>query len=146
MVDRSARRLVTAAFATVAVAVLAILFIQSRYGILFGQTPTYPHSIQTTVPSAFEVIPGERMVAGGTTVGEITKAEVTKNGQAHVVMGIDGSHWPLPNDSVLTLRMGGTIKYTDRFVDVHRGNAGNYFDDNGIVPAKPFVVPVEDHS
>jgi ABC-type transporter Mla subunit MlaD len=51
--------------------------------------------------------------------------------------------WPVPADSVLTLRMGGTIKYTDRFINVAKGHGGTYFADNGNVPAKQFIVPVE---
>jgi phospholipid/cholesterol/gamma-HCH transport system substrate-binding protein len=58
-------------------------------------------------------------------------------------MGFDDSDWPIPTDSVLTLRMGGTIKFTDRFIDVAKGNASTYFNDNAVLPAKQFVVPEE---
>ena len=143
MADSSARKLVGYAAGAVVLAVLAILFINSRYGIIFGQTQSWPHSIQTVVPSALEVQPGERMVAGGTTVGEITRAEVTKTGQAHIVMGLNNSVWPIPTDTTLTLRMGGTIKYTDRFVEIAKGRAGSSFSEDGTVPAAQFVVPVE---
>ena len=125
------------------IAVVGILFSNSRYDIIFGGVGSYPHYLQTVVPSAFEVIPGERMVAGGLTVGEITSANVTKSGQAHVVMGIDSSEWPIPSDSVLTLRMGGTIKYSDRFINIDKGHAQGDFADNAYVPANQFVIPVE---
>lgn len=137
------RSLARFAFFAVIVAILGILFMNSGYGILFGQTGEYPHYIQTVVPSAFEVIPGERIVAAGATVGEITAANVTRTGQAHIVMGIDNDEWPLPSDSILTLRQGGTIKYTDRFINIAKGRAGTYFNDDAYVPAKQFIVPVE---
>jgi ABC-type transporter Mla subunit MlaD len=128
----------------VAAAVLAVvLFANSRYGVLFGELPSYPHYIQTVVPSAFEAIPGERMVAAGETVGEITRANVTRRGQAHIVMGIDNAEWPIPSDSVLTLRMGGTIKFTDRFISIAKGHASTSFTDHAYVPARQFIVPVE---
>jgi phospholipid/cholesterol/gamma-HCH transport system substrate-binding protein len=130
-------------------AVLVVVFLLlagSRYAIIFGGVPDYPHHIQTVVPSAFEVVPGERMVAAGETVGEITSATVTRTGQAHLVMGLDNSEWPLPSDSVLQLRMGGTIKYTDRFINITKGHAGAEFRNNGYVPARQFIAPVEYNS
>jgi ABC-type transporter Mla subunit MlaD len=143
MADHRARRLVGLSFGAVVLVIVAILFVGSHYGIIVGQTQSWPHSIQTVVPTAFEVTPGERMVAGGTTVGEITKAEVTRSGQAHVVMGLNDAVWPLPADSVLTLRMGGTIKYTDRFIAIAKGRAQSSLADNAYLPAGQFVVPVE---
>lgn len=136
---RNVRRLALLAVAAIAI----VLFAQSRYGILFEELPSYPHYIQTVVPSAFEAIPGERMVAAGETVGEITETNVTKQGQAHLVMGIDNAEWPIPTDSILTLRMGGTIKFTDRFITIAKGHAATDFADDGYVPARQFTVPVE---
>src|SRR3954468_7585753 len=80
-------------------ALIAIAFFNSRYGIIFGHVRTYDHHLETVVPQAMGAIPGERVVAGGQTVGEITKAEVTKDGRAHLVMGLDDTVWPLPQDS-----------------------------------------------
>jgi len=137
------RKLTKYSIITVLVVIFGVLFMNSSYGILFGVTQSYPHYIQTVVPSAYEVIPGERMVAAGETVGEITAANVTRTGQAHIVMGIDNNEWPIPADSVLTLRQGGTIKYTDRFINIAKGNTRTYFADNAYVPAKQFIVPVE---
>jgi phospholipid/cholesterol/gamma-HCH transport system substrate-binding protein len=101
------------------------------------------HTVQVVVPEATGVIPGERVVAGGNTVGSISSATVTRDGKAHLVMQIDDSAWPLPRDTVLRLRMGGTIKYTDRFVDVARGHDSAMFSPGDYIPAKQFVVPVE---
>jgi phospholipid/cholesterol/gamma-HCH transport system substrate-binding protein len=68
---------------------------------------------------------------------------VTRQGKAHIVMDIDNSVWPLPTDSTLTLRMGGTIKYTDRFIAIARGHGKQVFGNGGYVPANQFIVPVE---
>jgi ABC-type transporter Mla subunit MlaD len=128
------RKVAEVALAAGVVAVLAVV-ITSGGG--------YPHYVQTVVPEATGIIPGERVVAAGLAVGQITSANVTRDGAAHVVMGIGDSAWPLPTDTVLTLRMGGTIKYTDRFIDVTRGHDSAVFPDRAYIPAKQFVTPVE---
>jgi phospholipid/cholesterol/gamma-HCH transport system substrate-binding protein len=101
------------------------------------------HWVQTVVPEATGVIQGERVTAAGETAGYVVSADVTKHGRAHIVMDIDNSVWPLPKDTTLTLRMGGTIKYTDRFIAVTRGRSRQDFSDGSYVPASQFVVPVE---
>jgi ABC-type transporter Mla subunit MlaD len=58
-------------------------------------------------------------------------------------MGVNDMVWPIPTDSTFTLRMGGTIKYTDRFVSIAKGHAQTYLADNAYLPARQFQVPVE---
>jgi ABC-type transporter Mla subunit MlaD len=58
-------------------------------------------------------------------------------------MGIDDGEWPIPIDSLLTLRMGGTIKFTDRFINIDKGRSPAHFSSGAFLPAKQFVVPVE---
>jgi phospholipid/cholesterol/gamma-HCH transport system substrate-binding protein len=119
------------------------LFAHSGYAIIWGGVGSYPHSLQTVVPSAFEVIPGERVVLAGEQVGEVTGAWVNRRGEAHIVMGLENRGWPVPRDSQLALMMGGTIKYTDRFITITEGHAAADFPDHGYVPARQFTVPVE---
>jgi ABC-type transporter Mla subunit MlaD len=118
-------------------AVLAVVILLATSG---GNPP---YSLQLTVPEATGVIPGERVVQGGLTAGTIESANVTANGEAHLVLGIDRQFWPIPSDSWLVLRMGGTIKYTDRYVQIVRGRSTTGFADSARVPAAQFVTPVE---
>lgn len=145
MSPRRARTFARTGIALVFAAVVVILVANSGNSelIIFGSTPSYPHQIQVTAPSAFEVIPGERMVEGGVGVGTVLSANVTQHARAHIVMGLSDAAWPLPTDSTLTLRMGGTVKFTDRFIDVTKGHATAHFADNASVPARQFVTPVE---
>lgn len=122
---------------------LFFMFRGDKYGIIFGHPSSFDHHLQTTVPSAFEVIPGERVVSGGIDEGQITQAYVTKTGQAHLVMGFKNNVWPLPADTHFQLRESGTIKYTDRFVVINRGHASQDFANNGAIPANQFDIPVE---
>jgi ABC-type transporter Mla subunit MlaD len=101
------------------------------------------HKLQVVVPEAIGVIPGERMVAGGQQVGSIDSASVTRDGKAHLVMAIDNSAWPLPRDTALTLRMGGTIKFSDRYIEIGRGHQPSMLRSGDYIPASQFVVPVE---
>lgn len=134
-----------AAIVAASVAVTAIIVWNTNDAelIIFGKSGSYPHYIQVTVPSAFEATPGERITEGGIGVGTITEANVTKDAEAHLRMGIESNGWPIPTNSMLNLRMGGTAKFTDRFVAITKGNAATYFADNAYIPAKRFVVPVE---
>jgi ABC-type transporter Mla subunit MlaD len=131
--------------AILAAAVVGLFFLirDSRYGIVFGHPAQFNHHLQTTLPSAFEAMPGERVTVGGIDSGEVTRATVTKHGQAHLVLGIDNRHWPLPTDTRFELRMSGTIKYTDRFVAIDNGHSAQVFADNGHIPANQWQVPVE---
>lgn len=133
------------AIVLVIVAVVAVLIWNSGDSelIIFGKNPSYPHQIQITAPSAFEAIPGERVVEGGVGIGTILHTNVTKQARAHLVLGISDQAWPIPTDSQFTLRMGGTVKYTDRFISVTPGHAGTSFADNASIPPSQFTVPVE---
>lgn len=126
--------------------ILAVVIVasgNSPYLIVFGTTPTYPHHLQIVAPSAFEAIKGERVTEGGIGVGEITQANVTDAGKAHLVLGLNDNAWPVPTDSTIALRMGGTIKFTDRFIQIVPGRGRAVYADNAVVPGRHFIVPVE---
>lgn len=101
------------------------------------------HWLQTVVAEAKGVIPGERVTAAGQTAGYIASAHVTHRGEAHIVIDIDNSVWPVPRDSTLTLRMSGTVKYTDRYIELGLGHARAVFRNGAAVPSSRFIVPVE---
>jgi ABC-type transporter Mla subunit MlaD len=148
----TARRWVKRAWILAVLAVAGILIWNSNDSelIIFGKNPSYNHYIQITAPSAFEAIPGERVTEGGIGVGTITKTDVvqnpaTKAAEAHLVLGISDTAWPIPKGSVFDLRMGGTAKFTDRFISITKpGHAtGPVYADYGSVPSRQFIVPVE---
>jgi ABC-type transporter Mla subunit MlaD len=145
MAPERARRLAKGGLLAAAVLVVVILIANSNDSelIIFGSTPSYAHTLQVTVPSAFEAIPGERVTEGGVGVGTILSTNVTRSAEAHLVLGISDSAWPIPSNSVLNLRMGGTAKFTDRFVSITKGGADTYFTNDESIPARQFIVPVE---
>src|SRR5580700_1157783 len=105
----AARRLAPLALLTAVVVIGVIAFLgdtQTGLSIRLAlglKTGPSGHWIQTVVPEATGVIQGERMTSAGQTAGYIVSANVTRQGQAHIVMDIDNSVWPLPTDSTLTL-------------------------------------------
>jgi ABC-type transporter Mla subunit MlaD len=101
------------------------------------------HELRLTVPEAVGVIKGARVVEAGRTVGYVTDTAITSDGRARLTLKVKDSVWPLPTDTKATLRMSGTIKYTDRFVDLTRGRAARTFRDGGMVPANQVISPVE---
>jgi ABC-type transporter Mla subunit MlaD len=125
--------------------VVGLFFVMrdSKYGIIFGHPAQFSHYLQTTVPSAFEATPGERVTMHGLDAGQVTQTSVTKTGQAHLVLGISSEDWPLPANTRFELRASGTVKYTDRFVAIYKGTSSQDFADHGQIPASQFQVPVE---
>ena len=131
--------------AILAIVVIGLFFVvrNSKYGIVFGHPARFNHSLEVTLPSAFEALPGERVLVHGIDAGELTSANVTRTGQARLVLGIADQYWPLPVDTQFEMRMSGTIKYSDRYVEIFRGHSGEQFANNAAVPASQFQVPVE---
>src|ERR1700729_1233836 len=107
----AARRLAPLALVGALIVIGVILFLdntQTGLSIRLAlglKTGPSGHWIQTVVPEANGVIQGERVTAAGQTAGYVVSANVTKQGQAHIVMNVDNAIWPVPSDSTLTLRM-----------------------------------------
>jgi ABC-type transporter Mla subunit MlaD len=127
------RRRVPLVLIVVAIVVVAVNATQSG--------PT--HRLQFIVPEATGTIPGERVVLAGETVGSIASTNVTHTGEAHLVLGLENQAWPLPRDTTFILRMGGTIKYTDRYIQIIKGRDRAALAADAIVPARQFIPPVE---
>lgn len=145
MPSRRVRGLIRLGIALAAATVLVVIIARSNDSelIIFGSTPSYPHQVQIVAPSAFEAEPGERVVEGGEGIGTILQATVTARGRAHLVLGLSNAAWPVPVDSTFTLRMGGTVKFTDRYISIAPGHSRQDLAENAIVPSRQFVVPVE---
>jgi hypothetical protein len=76
-------------------------------------------------------------------VGHIEQAVITRDHQARLVLELDDDVWPLPVDSQLQLRFGGTIKYTDRYLELRRGRSTATVRAGGTLPAGAFTAPAE---
>jgi ABC-type transporter Mla subunit MlaD len=129
---------VLAPIALIASAVLVVLVVTGA-----GATS---HHVSFVIPQASNLKKGLKVRAAGRPVGSISSVEVTNEGRAaRVELELtDEKVWPLPRDSRLTLRYGGTISYAQRYVALARGTAsGAPIADGGTVPGASVEIPVE---
>jgi ABC-type transporter Mla subunit MlaD len=102
-----------------------------------------PRHLVVLTPDATGVVPGLRVRAAGVIVGSIESATVTHEHQARLVLALDDEAWPVPSDSAVELRFGGTIKYSDRYLELARGRSSSVFADGAVLPPGRFSRPVE---
>lgn len=114
--------------------------------ILLATSGGSAHRVTVVTDRAEGIIPGLHVRAGGVRVGTVESATVTAEHRARLVLGLDDSVWPLPADSELELRFGGTIKYTDRYIELRRGDARGTVPEGGLLPASSFSAPAEYNS
>lgn len=101
------------------------------------------HRLKFTVGNATGLIRGFDVRLSGEPVGNVAKVELREDYKVDVEVELDEVAWPLPTDTTFRLRQGGTIKFSDRYIEIVRGRATSTFPDGGVVPAARFVNPVE---
>lgn len=131
-----ASRIAAGALAVVAVLVATLIVTAGASG---GDGST----LKLTVPRATGLIEGFDVRAGGVPVGSVKKVELRDDYRVDVELDFDDTVWPLPDDTRFAIRMGGTIKYSDRYVALKRGSSKRNFEPDQQVPAKQFINPVE---
>lgn len=98
------------------------------------------------VPAAHNLLVGQRINAGGKNVGEVTDIDPVDGGRrARIGMRItDDRYWPLPRDSRIELRFGGTVSYSNRYLLLTRGERRHQpLPEGGELPRGNVKVPVE---
>jgi virulence factor Mce-like protein len=128
------RRIALGAAAAIVVVVLVILLSSAADG---------GHRVRMTLPEATGLIAGFDVRMAGEPVGTVKSVELTPNYQAAVELSIDDTAWPLPADTRFRERLGGTIKYSDRYIEIVRGDDDAEIPENAILPASSFQSPVE---
>jgi virulence factor Mce-like protein len=96
------------------------------------------------VPEAVNVIPGQDIRAAGQNVGNVGALQVYDRGRAaRIELDFDSSVWPLRSSSRFALRWGGTVAFSNRYVELTRGASGAPFANGATIPTADFTVPVE---
>jgi ABC-type transporter Mla subunit MlaD len=127
---------VVAALAAATIATLAVTVGSSGSGS--------SHRVGFDVANAANLIPGLQVRAAGQRVGTITAVSVREGGRgARITLELsDGRVWPLPADTFVRVRYGGTIAANGRYVELHRGTAkGTPIPDGGRI--RRVELPVE---
>lgn len=127
-----------APLAVVASAVLAVLL------VLSGGSAQQGHRVSVIVREATNVAPGQYVREAGSPVGEVVSLDPVDDGaRARLVLEIEDAAWPLPADSELLLRWGGTANFSNRYIALTRGRSRRSWQDDAVLPARSFDVPVE---
>ncbi|MHB8692214.1 MAG: MlaD family protein [Solirubrobacteraceae bacterium] len=110
---------------------------------LIASSGSSTHRVQFIVPQATGLIGGNDIRMAGVRVGQVGSVTVTPDYRAKVTLDINDSVWPLPVNTVFRLRTGGTIHYTDRYVEIDRGNSPKTIAAGATLPASHFVNAIE---
>jgi len=82
------------------------------------------HHVSFDVANAANLIPGLQVRAAGQRVGTIEEVSVRNRGRgAQITLKLNDSRvWPLPPDTSVRVRFGGTIAANGRYVELDRGS------------------------
>jgi ABC-type transporter Mla subunit MlaD len=95
------------------------------------------------VPHATGLRSGFVVRLAGRAVGSIDSVSLRPDYRVRLVVRLQDDAWPLPRDSRFVARMGGTIKFGDRFLEVVRGRSAVPMSDHATLPASSYTDPVE---
>jgi phospholipid/cholesterol/gamma-HCH transport system substrate-binding protein len=104
------------------------------------------HHFYVIVPAANNLLPGNQVTAGAGPIGTVTGIEPVRHGHdARLNIEIDDGHyWPLPASSKLSLRFGGTVSFSNRYILLVPGRRGDAtIPDGGELSSNNGTVPVE---
>lgn len=104
------------------------------------------HQIAFDVDYAGGLLPGLKVRAAGQPVGRIERVTTVDGGhRARVVIGLtDDRVWPLPRDTRVAVRFGGTVAAASRFIDLEVGTAsGSPLRNGAVLTADRVAIPVE---
>ncbi|WP_354700219.1 hypothetical protein DSM112329_00484 [Paraconexibacter sp. AEG42_29] len=128
-----------------ATTVALLLIACAALAIIIGSGSSAPtHRVSFNVANAANLTPGLKVRAAGQQVGTITNISVRSGGNgARVTLRLtDQAVWPLPADTAVRIRYGGTIAASGRYVDLLRGVArGTPISDGGRI--RRVELPVE---
>lgn len=130
------RRLVIAVLGGVLVAVVAIV-VTSR-----GESA---HRVSFTMGDASSLIPGAKVRAAGQMVGRVTDVSTVDHGRRALIrLSLTNDRvWPLPTDTKIRVRFGGTIALAARYVELDRGTRTTTLADGGTLASANVTVRVE---
>lgn len=103
------------------------------------------HRVTVTVDEATSVVEGQYVEAAGEKVGSVTSIEPIDRGRkAKLELKLDDRVWPLTEGAEMTLRWGGSVSYSNRYIALERGRpSGRTITADGVFPTASFRTPVE---
>jgi ABC-type transporter Mla subunit MlaD len=113
--------------------------------VLIGGGGTSDRTFYATVPAADDLLNGQEINAGGQKVGHVSEVVPIDRGRAaRIKMEIsDADYWPLPRDSKLEIRFGGTVSFSNRYLLLTRGKAAQDLANGDSLAPGAVKTPVE---
>ncbi len=135
MLSRNMNRVLAIGALSACIVLLALALLRSE------PQPTF----SVVIPAADNIVPGQAIKAGGRDVGAVTDVATVDHGRAaKVTMRVaDDAFWPLPRDSKMEIRFGGTASFSNQYLLLSRGTSRALIADGGVLPAKQVKVPVQ---
>jgi phospholipid/cholesterol/gamma-HCH transport system substrate-binding protein len=102
------------------------------------------HTLAATFSSAVNVVPGAEVRTGGVRVGKVDSIDVHGTA-ARLKLAIDDERiWPLREGTRASIRLGGTISYANRYVELTPGpGTARELADGAELPAQDGTSPFE---
>lgn len=104
------------------------------------------HRISMVAPGTSNITTGQPVHATGETIGSVDSVEPVDRGRAaRITVQIDDEdYWPLPSDSKVEIRLGGTASFSNQYLLVTRGESeSEMLEDGGELPKENVKVPVD---
>jgi len=103
------------------------------------------YQVNAVFQDASQIVSGDQVQIGGSTVGTVSKIVLTKGGQAQLTLSIDNSSYtPLHQGTEATVRLSSLSGIANRYVDLRLGpsNAPKIASD-GVIPTTETTSAVD---
>jgi len=104
------------------------------------------NTFSVVVPSAANVLVGQKVNAGGRNIGAVSDVRAVDRGRgARITVRIDDDeYWPVARDSQIEVRLGGTASFSMQYLLLKRGrDTAHTIPSGGMLASANVRVPVE---
>ncbi|MGH2847791.1 MAG: MlaD family protein [Thermoleophilaceae bacterium] len=110
--------------------------------LLFGGDGGY--RVTAEFLNAGQLVNGNEVRVGGTSVGTVEQIDVSPDGRAEVTFTVDGDHAPLRRGTEVIVKQTSLSGIANRYIDLHLGPDGaEEIDDGGRIEADQTETAVE---
>jgi phospholipid/cholesterol/gamma-HCH transport system substrate-binding protein len=107
------------------------------------------YSVKARFENAAQLVNGNQVYIGGTSVGSIDKIRITDRGQAEVTMSVEDPYDPLPVGTKAVIRQASQSGIANRYIELELppgnkdGRKTKTIADNGLIPITDTTTTVD---
>lgn len=126
-----------AALAALVIAIVAVAIILTSGGATY--------QVKAIFQNASQLVTGDQVVVSGNSIGQVSKIELTPNGEAELTLSINDSLYkPLRRGTTAIIRLASLSGIANRYVDLDLGSATNpTIPNNGLIKADQTTSTVD---